>query len=888
MVVHQILQHFKKYSMISTYTLLLIRKIAPFLLFLLAFIAHTQVFSQQKYELNYFLPEIKYNPDIKTPEQFFGYQPGVWHPGYDLVHNYMQYLAQVSDRVEYEEYGRTHEYKANFVLKISSPENLRRQEEISRLHRELCLPDKSKNIRTSDLPLVLYQGFTVHGNEPSGTGAAIFAAYYLAAGQSDLVLQTLENCFILLDPIMNPDGYNRFTSWVNTHKSKNLISDPASREFNEIWPGARSNHYWFDLNRDWLHLSQPESEGRAGMFHRWRPNILTDHHEMGTNSTYFFQPGVPSRTNPNTPEMNQILTGEIAAFHAKALDSLGSLYYSKSQFDDYYYGKGSTFPDIHGCIGILFEQASSRGHLQQSIFGPLSFEFTIRNQLATTLSTQLAAISMKEKLMNYKRDFFVEKMNEANKSPIKSYIMHDIDEVKLYQFLSFLQNHQIELEQLESDLSIQNYTYPAKSSYLVRTEQAQAGLIKSIFEEIHEFRDSIFYDISSWTVPYAYGIQFHELDKVATGRVKSKKIASVSMPEHQNIALNSNSFSVIIERHQHYAAAIVLDLMQKGIKIMAAHSPIHLHKTAGQRKFERGSFIIPLQIQSVESSQLEKLLNASLEKYSGRAHVVETGYDTEGMSLGHPDIKLIKEPKATMLIGQGVSYLNAGEIWHFMDQHLGTSISMVDKKDFGRLNLSEYNTLLLASGSYGDLSDAHKKKIQDWVQEGHTIIAFSNTVSWLQSAGMVNLTTRKSKEKPDDLSGMASYEDYPQKRGSGVLGGAIFNADIDLTHPLAFGYPSNSIKVFKSGTKLYDVTKNKYATPVKINKEKPLASGYAPPGFTDEVKEAASVSIHGQGRGKIVCFHDNVVFRAQWLSGYKMFENAMLFAPQLNWGTVEN
>src|SRR5690606_10462510 len=190
----------------------------------------------------------------------------------------------------------------------------------------------------------------------------------------------LNNVVVLLDPVLNPDGLNRFAHWVNSNRSKNINADPATREHSETWPGGRTNHYWFDLNRDWLPVQHPESQGRIRQFHKWKPNVVLDFHEMGTNSTFFFQPGIPSRNNPLTPKRNFELTAEIAKYNAAGMDEIGSLYYTRQSFDDFYYGKGSTYPDGNGSIGILFEQASSRGHIQESVNGLVTFPFTIKNQ----------------------------------------------------------------------------------------------------------------------------------------------------------------------------------------------------------------------------------------------------------------------------------------------------------------------------------------------------------------------------------------------------------------------------------------------------------------------------------------------------------------------------
>lgn len=364
------------------------------ILFLTAVVSLQNVVSQEKIDLNYYLPQnISYDQNIPTPKEIIGHEVGEWHVTHDKLMFYMQTLAKSSDRISIENRGSTFEGRPILLLTITSPKNHQNLEQIRKDHVALT-ENGSSNTSVDNMPIVVYQGFSIHGNEPSGANAGLAYAYYLAAAQGSEIETLLDNMVILMDPSFNPDGLQRFAYWANTNKSINLVADNNEREYHEIWPGGRTNHYWFDMNRDWLPVQLPESRARIESFHKWMPNILTDHHEMGTNSTFFFQPGEPTRVHPLTPKMNQELTAEIGTYHAKALDKIGSLYYSEENYDDYYYGKGSTFPDVNGSIGILFEQGSSRGHIQESENGLLTFPFTIRNQFTTALSTIEAAKNM--------------------------------------------------------------------------------------------------------------------------------------------------------------------------------------------------------------------------------------------------------------------------------------------------------------------------------------------------------------------------------------------------------------------------------------------------------------------------------------------------------------
>ena len=356
--------------------------------------------------LDYYLNDnIDYNDNIPTPKSIIGHEVGEWHVSHDKLSQYVIKLSEVSSRIKLINRGKTYENRPSWLLIYTSEENHSRLDEIQGKHMELSNSPGTK-IDFSEMPIVVYQGFSVHGDEPSGANASLLLMYHLAASNDSRTKEILQNTIILVDPSFNPDGLQRFSQWANSNRSMNLNPDSNDREYNQIFPRGRTNHYWFDLNRDWLPVQLPESKARIKTFHDWSPNILTDHHEMGTNSTFFYQPGIPSRVNPLTPNENQKLTAQIAKFHEKRLSEIGSLFYSEEDYDDFYYGKGSTFPDINGSIGILFEQASSRGHLVESVNGLLSFPFTIKNQLTTSFSTLEAAIKMKNTLLAYQVNFF--------------------------------------------------------------------------------------------------------------------------------------------------------------------------------------------------------------------------------------------------------------------------------------------------------------------------------------------------------------------------------------------------------------------------------------------------------------------------------------------------
>jgi hypothetical protein len=830
-----------------------------------------------KHPITYYLPDISYDSKIMTPEQYLGYQIGEQHISHDQALSYVKYLDQASDKVELVEYARSHEKRQLVTLYISSIENLKNKENIRKAH--LNMADMNGSLDTN-VPLVLYQGYSIHGNEPSGINASMLVAYYLVAGQSPEVKTLLDNCFIIFDPCYNPDGVQRFSNWANSHKGYNLISDPISREYNEMWPGGRTNHYYFDLNRDWLLLTHPESRGRVSHYHKWKPNVLTDHHEMGTNSTFFFQPGVPSRVNHNTPLANQDLTEEIATYHAAALDQIGSLYYSKEGFDDFYIGKGSTYPDVHGAVGILFEQASSRGHYQESVNGKLSFPFTIRNQVVTSLSTQKACVAMKAKLMKFKNDFYKQAKTEAESNPIKGYVLTDNDVAKMNQFADILKIHEIKMYATENDIKIGDKTFPKGSSIVVPLMQNQYKLIKSSFELVRKFQDSLFYDVSAWTLPLAFDLQYAEINSSQLNNLYNNSKAITSLPLDITTNLDKNVYAYTAAWNQAFAPAFTNALLDEGIILKSITENV----STNGLKLEPGTIVIAMSNQVKDKDVMKLLLEKLSKKYQIKLQPLQSGVGMDGLSMGHPSNIAIPQLNVFTIVGNGVASNDVGELWHYMDHRINKAMTMVDKKDISRLDLNRYNTMVLVDGSYSDLPETFIKKLDDWVRKGNKIIAQGNSIDFLKSKALIKLNNPKEETTaPVNLG----YAGASNQSGANVVGGSIFNTVADLTHPLCYGIQDAQIALFKQGSTIYTPTENPYATPLKYSKTNTILSGYIPQGFDKKLAGNAAATVHSAGSGTVICFPDNVLFRGYWWGGFRLMSNALFMSQNISNGTKE-
>ena len=818
--------------------------------------------TSQELDLNYYIPSNQnYNDKIPTPKEIIGHQIGEWHITHDKLVEYMKILAKSSDRITLEDRGKTFEGRPLLLLTITSPSNHSRINDIRQRHIDVT-NDSSLDV-TSD-PIIVYQGFSIHGNEPSGSNAALAVAYYLAASSSLATEDLLNNTVILFDPSYNPDGLQRFAYWANTNKSKNINPDSNDREYFEVWPRGRTNHYWFDMNRDWLPVQLPESRARIASFHKWLPNILTDHHEMGSNSTFFFQPGIPSRTHPLTPQLNQDLTREIATYHAKALDKIGSQYYSEESFDDFYYGKGSTFPDINGSIGILFEQASSRGHAQETSNGVLTFPFTIRNQYTAAMSTLEAAKNMRVKILKYQQDFYKKARNESSRAKAIVFGDHK-DAAKSYHLAEVLKRHQVTIHEVKSDFIEDGKNFRKGYSYVVPMNQKNQKLVKAMFDERTSFKDSLFYDVSAWTFNHSFGVDYAENISLnnAGPEIKTLKINEGNVSKKSNVGY-------LMPWNEYYTPKALNAILQKGIRAKVSMKNFN----NGGNSYDYGTIQIPVQNQKLDSQELFDFLKKVANESHLQIYGVTTGLN-DGIDLGSNNFRNIKLPKVAMLVGNGVNVSDPGEIWHLFDQRYDMHVTKLDMIYFNRIDISKY-TVIIAPNSRG-LDKKSIEKLQKWVRDGGTLIGYRSAAKWLSANKFINIEFESANF---DTIKDVSFEAKSLKSGAQVIGGAIFEANIDRSHPINFGYKNDNIALFRNTTFFMKADKKSYNNPIQYTNN-PLLSGYISKENAKVIKNTVPFKVQRMGRGRVVVFTDNTNFRAFWYGTNKLLMNAVFFGDKM-------
>ena len=832
-------------------------------------------FSIQINSQNYYFEEYQpFNKEIPSPEEFLGYPIGEYHTRHDLVVAYMEKLAELSDKATLMVYGKTNENRKLIMLTITSLENHKNFDAIKKKHLQVV--DINSNITDfSNLPIFINLAYGVHGNEPSSTEAAMLTAYTLIASENTKVKEYLKETVIFLDPTINPDGRDRHTNWANTFRGNPLIADKNDIEHNEGWPRGRTNHYWFDLNRDLLLAVQPESNARLKWYHEWYPNVVTDFHEMGTSSTYFFEPkNMSASLNPVTPKENYTTLNNLFAEQFSAdLDKIGSLYFTGEQYDATYPGYGSTYMDLQGSLALLFEQASSRGHLQETPTGEISFPFTIRNQYVSSFATIKATIKNKNLLYSYQNDFFKKSIEKASKSKVKGYVFGDnYDKNRTKAFLDVLLKHKIKVYSLDKNLDINNITFKAGNSYVVPTKQNQHYMVQTLFETYEKYRDSVYYDASAWSLVNFYNMKYNSLTKIP-------KYSNEITVENNKISLESiqkSDYAYLIPWDDYYAPAALYALQDKGLIVKTSLKPFSISANGKDTKFNRGALLISSSLQAITKDSLYSIVNSVSIKYNLQAYGVNSGFTSSGNGLGSRSIVTLKKPKAMMLVEGGVSSYEAGEVWHLFEQRVHMPISKVPERNFYRTDLNKYNVIIMVSGNYKMLDKKSKEKLKSWISHGNTLITSAKSNTWAIKNKIVDESLVKVIKDSSKQNDRINYADARGTIGKQSIGGAIFEVDLDITHPLGFGYHDNKLPVYKNNSVFIMPSKNKFSTVAKYS-ESPHIDGYITIENLEKMGKAASIVVSKIGSGRVVMFADNPNFRGSWYGTNKLFMNAVFF-----------
>ena len=810
---------------------------------------------------------VTYDPAVPRPDEVLGYVVGTRHTEPHRVVEYFFAIARASDRVTVAEHGQTHEGRRLIHAVVTSPGNHDRIQSIRDANRRLS--DDPAGVSPAELgamPAIVFLGYSVHGNEASGTEAALLTLYHLAAGSGPAVDAILDSLVVVIDPMLNPDGRDRFVDWVNRNRGEVHTTDSQDREHREPWPGGRTNHYWFDLNRDWLPARQPESRARLRLFHEWRPQLMTDFHEMGSDATYFFQPGVPSRTHPNTPERNQEITTEMAAYHARALDRLGQLYFTEEVFDDFYYGKGASYPDVNGAVGILFEQASSRSLESETESGPLSYAITVRNQFATSLSTLAAARDLRVDLLEMQRDFYANVEQFAADRGVGAYVVGlTRGRLRALEMARLLQLHRVRVYEIAGPVAVGGRELGPGEALVVPADQPQARLLDAALRSETSFRDSLFYDVSAWTLPHAFDVDVYE---IGTGDLPiGKELAPVHRPAPDSISAHPDAVAILVVWDGLASARFLGRIQKQGLAARIMTRAFMAQSPMGRDPFPAGTVVIPVRQQGLGPDSVFHLVGQAAAQSGTQLHVTISGLTPEGPDLGGRSSRLLSPPRVALLTGRGTSSTRTGEVWSFLSESLGLAVSLLDLERLDSSDLGRYDALIFAGGRS---SDSTLTSLDSWLHSGGRLIALGSAAADVGAAGLLELT-----ERPFDLDSLTagvSWSERGTARGAHSVGGAILKVELDATHPLAFGI-GETVPTFRTNGAFYDAGSSTVA--VGQYAEDPLLSGYMSVARLESAAGSVALAVTRKGKGAVIVVLDEPVFRGFWQGSSRLLANAV-------------
>ena len=843
------------------------------LIFQVLFIS--SIFSQQKIDLPMQFAGINYDLSIPKPEDVIGHKIGDRHTRTSQIVDYYESIASVSDRVDLDDHARSHEGRRLIHAIVTHPDNHKNLENIRIENVKISdMPNQMKNKNLDKMPLVAYLGFSIHGDEASGAEAAVLLLHHLAAGQGDEIDQILRNTIIIIDPMFNPDGRDRFANWANGNRGIVPTTDTQDREHNQPWPRGRTNHYLFDLNRDWMPVTQPESQGRVKLFHHWRPQFLLDVHEMGRNSTFFFQPGIKSRTNPNTPKEGVELTYKIAPFFAKRLDDIQSMYYSEQSYDDFYYGKGSTYGDIHGSVGILFEQGSSRALETESNQGKLTYAFTVRNQYMATLGAIDGLVALRKEFLRYQRDFYATSSAVATKNKIKGYLINlKENRTRVQMLVKTLQSHRVDAYTLKKPITVKGKRFNNGEAVIIPTNQPQTRFIAGVMEKVTAFEDSLFYDVSAWTLPLAFGVDYYEV-KQKPDAFLGAKLKAMNLDGGELVGGKAAS-AYLMPWNRYFNPKSLYSILDRGILPRITTAPFSAEVAGKSMQFKRGTIVIPVVQRDADARITAAELHRLMEKLVSEDHVqiyaTNSSSTPSGPDLGGAFQGVLKKPHVALLSGAGTSAYGSGEIWHLIDNRMNIPVSRLNAENLNRNKLSKYNTIIFPDGYYSKLDSTDVNHLKEWVSSGGTLISVQSGSKWIVDNNVIDEELVENQKLALDIP----YDQVRLVTGAQRIGGAIFNINIDNTHPLGYGY-RNKHPVFRRGYTFFKLSESAAANVGRYT-NKPLLSGYVSEEKLAGIKDTASIIAKKQGSGHVVMFADNPAFRAFWYGTNGLLLNAIFF-----------
>ena len=801
-----------------------------------------------------------FSQNIHTPADFLGYELGSRFTRHHKVVDYFKYVSATLPNVQLEQYGETNEHRPLYVSYVSSIENIKNLERIRK--NNLSQTGIVEGTATSKIAIV-WLSYNVHGNEASSTEASMQTLYELVANQKEL----LDNTVVIIDPCLNPDGRDRYVNWFQQVKSTPHSIDQNANEHKEPWPTGRPNHYLFDLNRDWAWATQVESVQRIAIYNRWMPHIHVDFHEQGINNPYYFAPAAAPFHEVISDWQRNFQT-QIGKNHATYFDKQGWLYFTRESFDLLYPSYGDTYPTYMGAIGMTYEQAG-HGRAGLGIQTDEGEVLTLKDRIIHHTTTGLSTVEISSKNAEKLNTEFIKFFDNSELS-YKSYVLKNDNNDKMNRLKKLLDLHEIRYESTNHSW-VNGYHYSDQkerkmklgiSDLVVHTSQPKGKMVKVLFEPKAKLSDSLTYDITAWSLPYAYGFEtIASQSKVRSSQGVSSDVI-VNSP-------NPKAYAYLSKWNSMEDATFLSGLLEIGIVPRFSEKAF----TIDGKSFDRGSLI--LLRNDNRSDDFDQKVIALANKKQRSLTTVTTGFSDSGTDFGSYSVKPIHKQKIAVLSGSATSSLSFGEVWHFFETQLQYPITNINSADINDVDLSRYDVIVLPSGSYESVFNTTTlDKVKKWVRSGGTLIAIGNALKTFSDQEGFSLKKKKvaGQENEDNL---IPYADRERKSVADLITGSIFKATIDTTHPLGFGYKDTYFSLKLSGTSYHYLEEGLNVG--YFDETAKNISGYAGSKAVQNVPKSLFLGEELIGDGSIVYVVDNPLFRSFWENGKLFMANAVFF-----------
>ncbi len=808
---------------------------------------------------------------LQSPEKFLGYKIGEHYTPHYKILNYFNAVAQaVPQMVKIEKYGETYEGRDLIVAYIASGENMQRLDEIRMNNLRLAGIAKDNAATVTNASAIVWLSYNVHGNEPSSSEAAMLTLFALVDPNNSQTKEWLKNTLVIIDPCLNPDGRERYVSWYTNAAGMQFNADPQSREHDELWPYGRTNHYNFDLNRDWAWQTQKESAARIKKYNEWLPQVHVDFHEQGYNEPYYFAPAAEPYHKVITQWQRDFQT-RIGKNNAKYFDEKGWLYFTKEFFDLFYPSYGDTYPTYNGSIGMTYEQGGISAGLgiKTEEGDTLTLSERALHHYTTSLSTIEVSSKNAGQLINEFKKFFDDNMHDES-TEYKAYILTAKDANKIKEVTDLLDANGIEYGSPSSN-TLKGYNYFTNKEedfadegniLAVNALQPKGKLLKVLFEPKSMLSDSATYDITAWAVPYAYGVKAYGI---------KDNIELLPYKNAAGITTVSANYGLLIPYTSFSAAELLSELLQKKVKVRFALKPF----TYNEKKFERGTLIV---LKGNNIDNWNAITNEACKKFNIQPTEAESGFMEAGADFGSPDVRLIKAPRVALLTGREVSASAAGEVWSLFDNSLHYPITQLNSEELSELNLQLYDVLIVPDGSYSSFNNKDvTDKIQNFLKGGGKIIAMENGAAKFAGMDFTNLKLKEDTSAEKDSAVIRKFANYERDELSNSIPGAIYKVELDNTHPLAFGYP-DFYYTLKQDAHLYKYLKDGWN--VGTIKSSGYVSGFVGSKLKQRLKDGMLVGDINYEDGNIILLSDNPLFRLFWQNGKLMFANAVFLVGE--------